>query len=67
MKHIMVKGLGILSIVLLCCTLLCGAWVATHETSDVSFHAALSSVSIIIAIISQIVSLVKCKFCKGRR
>ena len=67
MKHIIVKGLGILSIILLSCTLLCGAWVATHETSDVSFHVAFSSVSIIIAIISQIVSLVKCKFCKARR
>ena len=66
MKHIMVKGLNILSIVLLCCTLLCGAWVATHEMSDMHFHAVFSCVSIIIALISQIVNLLKRKFCSGK-
>lgn len=67
MKHIIVKVFGIISIVLLSCTLLCGAWVATHETSDITFHAVFSCISIIIALISQTVSLFKCKFCKMRR
>ena len=64
MKHLFVNILGILSIILLSCTLLCGVWVATHEGSDISFHAIFSSVCIVIAILSQLVNLCKCKFCK---
>ena len=66
MKHFIVKSLNILTIVLLCCTLLCGAWVATHEITDLSFHATLSAVSVIVAIISEIVSLCKCRFCNNK-
>lgn len=66
MKHILVKSLGIISVVLLCCTLLCGVWVGTHEGSDLAFHATLSAVSVITAIISQVVYLLKCRHC-GKR
>ena len=65
MKHKLVKCLGVTSIILLCLTLLCGAWVGTHEGSDTSFHAMFSSICVIIAIISQIISLFKCKYCKN--
>lgn len=63
MKHILIKGMGILSIVLLCCTLICGGWVATHPMNDMRFHAVFSAVSIGFAMITLLVYMMKCRFC----
>lgn len=64
MKHIIIKVMGIISIFLLCCTLICGAWVGSHPNSDMKFHAMLSGSSVIFSIITQIAYMNKCRFCK---
>jgi len=61
MKKRIVSGISILSIILLGCTLLCGLWVGTHEGCDLAFHGKLSIVSVTIAIVSEILHLMKCK------
>lgn len=67
MKHKLVNLLGIVSIILLCCTLLCGLWVGSHPISDLKFHAMLSAISVVIAIITQMIFMFKCKFCVNHR
>lgn len=64
MRHKIVKALGILSIILLCCTLICGIWISSHPVEDITFHAGLSAAAVVVALISQIASLCKCRFCK---
>lgn len=52
MREKIVKVVSVSSIIMLCCTLLCGIWVGTHENCDIGFHAMLSGASVIVAIIS---------------
>ncbi|MDD2955571.1 MAG: hypothetical protein PHD67_04560 [Oscillospiraceae bacterium] len=62
MKHVMIKILNIASIVLLCCTLICGAWVSTHPVEDMAFHAVFSGISVVVAIVVLVVNS-----CKGKK
>lgn len=67
MRHKLVKGLGIISIILLCCTLLCGYWVGTHPVEDMKFHAVFSAISVCIAIITEFIFMFKCRFCNKHK
>lgn len=64
MKEILVKGFAVMSITMLCFSLICGIWVGTHETSDLSFHAILCGISAVLAIVSQLLLL---KYVKATR
>ena len=63
MRHKVVKAMGILSITLLCCCLLCGMWMGTHPDSDKAFHGVFCGITVGFALITQIVYMNKCKFC----
>lgn len=67
MKHKLVKALGIISIILLFCTLLCGYWIGVHPYGNMKFHAVFSAVSICFAIITQLIFMFKCRFCNKHK
>lgn len=62
--HKLLKILNVVNLVLLVCTFICGIWVGTHKESDMMFHAGLSAVSVIFAIILQLIHMNKCKYCR---
>lgn len=54
------KIMGILSIVLLIATIICGLWIKFHpEGVDLSFHFKLSVTSVFIALITLILFMKK--------
>lgn len=60
----LIKIMGYIVIVLLICTLICGAWIGAHPEGDVHFHGVFSSISVIMALIMQVINLAKCKYCR---
>lgn len=44
------KIMGILSIVLLLCTIICGLWIKFHPQEDIQFHFMLSFITVIMSL-----------------
>jgi len=53
------KFLGIGSIVLILCALICGIWMKTHPGSDANFHAGLSILTLIVCLITIVTFMAK--------
>lgn len=39
---VFLKILGIISLVMIVCTVICGCWIRAHKVDDISFHFILS-------------------------
>ncbi|MDD6769742.1 MAG: hypothetical protein SPJ62_17015 [Inconstantimicrobium porci] len=61
---IVMKFMNYISIILLVCTLICGAWIEKHPKGNVHFHAVFSAISVIIALVVIIMNMRKCRHCK---
>ena len=54
------KFMGILSIVLIVCSMICGAWIYFNPgQGDVKFHAGLSSFAMAISIVSLVLYMAR--------
>lgn len=58
---IVLKLFGGISILLLVCTLICGFWIKANPGEGLEFHGMLSSVSVIFALVTIILFLLKMK------
>lgn len=56
---ILMKILGGTSILLLICTLICGLWIRFHPQEDMHFHFVLSLATVIVALITIILFMLK--------
>ena len=54
------KFMGILSIILIVCSMICGAWIYYNPgQGDVKFHAGLSSFAMGITLVSIVLYMIK--------
>ncbi|MFV0394596.1 MAG: hypothetical protein ACK5LC_09405 [Coprobacillaceae bacterium] len=58
---LLLKVSGIISIVLLSCTIFCGVWLKFHPVDDKSFHFILSISSVIVALITIVLFMMNFK------
>lgn len=58
---IVLKLFGGIAILLLVCTLICGFWVKANPGEGLEFHGMFSTVSVIFALITIILFLLKMK------
>lgn len=49
---VFMRILGIASLVLLACTIICGLWIRKNPIDDKSFHFALSLASVILSFVT---------------
>lgn len=56
---ILTKILGVISIVLLICTIICGLWIKSNPISDLKFHFTLSLSTVLISLITIILFMFK--------
>jgi hypothetical protein len=57
---VLLKIMGIASILLLICTIICGLWIKTHsEGNDLSFHFNLSITTVILSLLTIILFMIK--------
>ncbi len=49
---ILLKILGILSIVLIATTIICGLWIKSHPQDDIQFHFVLSLSTVLVALVT---------------
>lgn len=51
------KLLGGVSVLLLVCTLICGAWIRTHPPEDIGFHFTLSVAAVLVSLVTILIFL----------
>lgn len=57
--NIFLKIMGIVSILLLLCTIICGLWIKAHpEGNDLNFHSILSLASVLVSLITIILFMI---------
>jgi len=56
---IFLKILGIVSIVLLVSTIICGLWIKSHPQEDMQFHFVLSLTTVIISLFTIVLFMLK--------
>lgn len=44
--------LGIVSILLIACTLICGLWIKSHPVEDIGFHFKLSLSTVLVSLVT---------------
>lgn len=54
------KIIGVVSILLLICTIICGLWIKFHPVgNDLNFHFKLSIITVILSLVTIILFMIK--------
>nr|WP_308741878.1 hypothetical protein [uncultured Anaerocolumna sp.] len=56
---VLLKLLGIVSIVMLISTIICGLWIRSHPQEDIQFHFVLSLTTVIISLLTIVLFMLK--------
>ncbi|GAA4653615.1 hypothetical protein GCM10023142_07530 [Anaerocolumna aminovalerica] len=56
---VLLKLLGIVSIVMLISTIICGLWIKSHPQEDIQFHFVLSLTTVIISLLTIVLFMLK--------
>lgn len=56
--NLLLKGMGVISCILLSCTIICGLWIRTHPQEDMQFHFGLSLTAVLVSLVTIILFMI---------